>query len=176
VRKRTAPAGFVDPAVFIDSLTAQMDSDAIYVADVGQNQIWSCGYARIKSGNFLTSGGMGTMGYAIPAAMGAAAAMPQRQVVAVCGDGSFQMSFMELATLKQHGINIKVIVIKNGCLGLVREFQHFSYNRNYAMVDLSGSPELSLIAKAMALLSDAYQTWILLKIPYPIFWNCPERH
>ena len=139
---------FVDPAKFIDMLSDKMDEDAIYVADVGQNQMWSCGYHKVKSGQFLTSGGMGTMGYSIPAAMGAKKGCPNRQVIAVCGDGSFQMSMNELATLRQHDIPFKIVVFHNGYLGLVREYQHKTYDGNYSVVDLSGSPDLSLISQA----------------------------
>ncbi|MDR0948930.1 MAG: biosynthetic-type acetolactate synthase large subunit [Lachnospiraceae bacterium] len=142
---------FVNPASLLRSLSLAMEEDAIYVADVGQNQIWSCRYHVVKKGRFLTSGGMGTMGYSIPAAMGAKIACPQRQVVAVCGDGSFQMSMMELATMRQHGIAIKIVVIQNGSLGMVREFQHFSYEDHYSVIDLSGSPDLSKIAEAYGL-------------------------
>jgi acetolactate synthase-1/2/3 large subunit len=91
---------------------------------------------------------MGTMGYSIPAAMGAKLADADRMVVAVCGDGSFQMSMMELATIKQHNIPIKIIVLKNGYLGMVRQYQHFTYKDNYSVVDLSGSPKLENIAAA----------------------------
>ena len=119
---------YVDPAGFITMLSDKMEEDGIYVADVGQNQIWSCGYHIVKKGRFLTSGGMGTMGYSIPAAMGAKLARPERQVVAVCGDGSFQMSMMELATMRQHDVAVKIIVLKNNYLGMVREFQHYTYN------------------------------------------------
>ncbi|MCH5281719.1 MAG: biosynthetic-type acetolactate synthase large subunit [Lachnospiraceae bacterium] len=146
--KREEHKGFVDPAEFITKLSEKMEDHGVYVADVGQNQIWSCGYHIVKKGHFLTSGGMGTMGYSIPAAMGAKYALPDRQVVAVCGDGSFQMSFMELATMRQHGINSKVIVLKNNYLGMVREYQHYTYKDNYSVVDLSGSPDLEMIAKA----------------------------
>ena len=146
--KRKEHPGFVDPAEFITMHSGKMDDDAIYVADVGQNQIWSCGYHIVKKGRFLTSGGMGTMGYSIPAAMGAKYALKDKQVIAVCGDGSFQMSFMELATMKQHGIKSKVIVLKNNYLGMVREYQHYTYRDNYSVVDLSGSPDLSKIAEA----------------------------
>ncbi len=139
---------YVDPGEFIRRLTDKMDDDAIYVADVGQNQIWSCAYATVRNGRFLTSGGMGTMGYSIPAAMGAKYALPDRQVVAVCGDGSFQMSMMELATMRQHNIQGKIIVMCNGYLGMVREYQHYTYKDNYSVVDLSGSPDLSKIAEA----------------------------
>ncbi len=145
-----APAaeGFVDPEAFIRALSKAMDDDAIYVADVGQNQIWSCAYHIVKNGRFLTSGGMGTMGYSIPAALGGKIAAPKRQVVAVIGDGAFQMSMMELATMRQYGVKVKIVVMNNGYLGMVREHQHNAYNDNYSMVKLEGDPDLSLISAA----------------------------
>jgi thiamine pyrophosphate-dependent acetolactate synthase large subunit-like protein len=91
---------------------------------------------------------MGTMGYSIPAAMGAKYQCPEKEVVAVCGDGSFQMSMMELATMRQHGIRSKVIVLRNNYLGMVRQYQHFTYEDHYSVVDLTGSPDLSKIAAA----------------------------
>lgn len=139
---------FVDPSAFIRMLSEKMDQDAIYVADVGQNQMWSCGYHVVKEGQFLTSGGMGTMGYSIPAAMGAKKAAPDKQVIAVCGDGSFQMSMMELASMQQHHIPFKIIVFHNGYLGLVREYQDQTYKGHYSVVDLSGSPDLGKLASA----------------------------
>lgn len=145
---RTPNPEFVDPESFITELSEQMDDDAVYVADVGQNQIFSCKYHIVKNGRFLTSGGMGTMGYSIPAAVGAKCGSPEKQVIAVCGDGSFQMSFMELATMKQHDIRAKIIVFKNNYLGMVRQYQHFTYKDNYSVVDLDGSPNLEMIAKA----------------------------
>ncbi|MGN0402786.1 MAG: biosynthetic-type acetolactate synthase large subunit [Acetatifactor sp.] len=146
--KRNPSPDYVDPAEFIKKLSLKMKDDAVYVADVGQNQIWSCGYAMIREGKFLTSGGMGTMGYSIPAALGAKTAVPGRQVVAVCGDGSFQMSMMELATMRQHNIPVKIVVLKNNYLGMVREYQHYTYKDNYSVVDLSGSPDLEKLAQA----------------------------
>ncbi len=146
--KRVANPDFIDPAEFIRKLTDRMETDGIYVADVGQNQIWSCRNCIVRDGRFLTSGGMGTMGYSIPAAMGAKLAQPDKQVVAVCGDGSFQMSMMELATMRQHNVPVKIIVIANGYLGMVREFQKNTYNARYSVVDLSGSPDLSKLAEA----------------------------
>lgn len=139
---------YVDPAGFITMLSEKMEEDGIYVADVGQNQIWSCGYHIVKKGRFLTSGGMGTMGYSIPAAMGAKLAAPGRQVIAVCGDGSFQMSMMELATMRQHHVPVKIIVLKNNYLGMVREYQHYTYKDHYSVVDLSGSPDLEKLSSA----------------------------
>ena len=147
-KKRKINPDYVDPAAFISMLSEAMEEDAIYVADVGQNQIWSCGYHIVKNGRFLTTGGMGTMGYSIPAAMGAKLACPDRQVVAVCGDGSFQMSMMELATMRQFKVPVKIIVLKNNCLGMVRQYQHFTYQDHYSVVDLSGSPDLEKLAMA----------------------------
>lgn len=148
--RRPNPA-YVDPAAFISMLSREMDDDAVYVADVGQNQIWSCGYHIVKKGRFLTTGGMGTMGYSIPAAMGAKLADKKRQVVAVCGDGSFQMSMMELATMRQFGVPVKIVVLKNNYLGMVREFQHYNYKDNYSVVDLSGSPDLEKLSEAFGI-------------------------
>ena len=139
---------YVDPAIFISALSEKLKDDAIYVADVGQNQMWSAGYHIVKQGRFLTSGGMGTMGYSIPCALGAREANKNAQIVAVCGDGSFQMSMMELATMQQHNIPVKIIIFHNGYLGLVREYQYNTYNGNYSVVDLSCSPKFELISKA----------------------------
>ncbi|MBQ9488770.1 MAG: acetolactate synthase, large subunit, biosynthetic type, partial [Lachnospiraceae bacterium] len=133
---------------FITMLSEKMQDNGVYVADVGQNQIWSCAYHIVKNGRFMTSGGMGTMGYSIPAAMGAKLAAPDRQVIAVCGDGSFQMSMMELATMRQHNVPVKIIVIKNNYLGMVRQYQHFTYKDHYSVVDLSGSPDLEKLVSA----------------------------
>lgn len=146
--KRKPNPDYVDPAAFITMLSEKMQENGVYVADVGQNQIWSCAYHIVRKGRFMTSGGMGTMGYSIPAAMGAKLASPDRQVLAVCGDGSFQMSMMELATMRQHNIPVKIIVLKNNYLGMVREYQHYTYKDHYSVVDLSGSPDLEKLAGA----------------------------
>ena len=89
---------------------------------------------------FLTTGGMGTMGYALPAAIGARLAAPGRQVVAVCGDGAFQMEMMELATANQHGVTVKLVVMNNQMLGMVREIQHDGYGGRETAVALGGGP------------------------------------
>ncbi|MBD5488188.1 MAG: biosynthetic-type acetolactate synthase large subunit [Lachnospiraceae bacterium] len=147
-RVRKPNPEYVDPAEFIRMLSEAMEDDAVYVADVGQNQIWSCNNHIVKNGRFLTTGGMGTMGYSIPAAMGAKLADREKQVVAVCGDGSFQMSMMELATMRQFDVPVKIIVLKNNYLGMVREYQHYTYKDNYSVVDLSGSPDLEKLSSA----------------------------
>lgn len=146
--RRNPNPGYVDPQKFIETMCRKMDDNGVYVADVGQNQIWSCRYSVTKNGRFLTSGGMGTMGYSIPAALGVKAAHPRTQVVAVCGDGSFQMSMMELATMVANKIGTKIVVFNNKVLGMVREYEHYKYNDNLAMVDLSGTPDLSKLADA----------------------------
>ena len=145
----------VHPEYFLEELNKQLNQDAVYVADVGQNQLWSCANYQMKEGHFLTSGGMGTMGYSTPAAIGAYLADSKKQVVAVMGDGSFQMSMMELATMKQYNIPIKLIVFHNGGLGLVHQYQHKTYHDRFTMVDLTGNPDLSILAKAYGLSYDA---------------------
>ncbi|MBQ6636845.1 MAG: biosynthetic-type acetolactate synthase large subunit [Lachnospiraceae bacterium] len=138
----------VNPVEFIRELSLSMEQNAVYVADVGQNQMWSCSNYVARGGRFMTSGGMGTMGYALPAAMGAKVAAPDRQVVAVCGDGGFQMTMQELATITQYGIPVKLVILKNTVLGLVRQYQHYNYKDRYSVIDLGSKPDLSLIAQA----------------------------
>ena len=145
---RKPDPAFVDPAEFVRRLSEKMEQDAVYVADVGQNQIWSCRNCKIREGSFLTSGGMGTMGYSIPAAMGAKLGAPGRQVVAVCGDGSFQMSMMEFATMRQYQVPVKIVVIANQYLGMVREYQQNTYKGRYSVVELGGGPDLEKLAQA----------------------------
>lgn len=144
---KQAKPGFVNPRAFVRMLCEKLPPRSIYVADVGQNQIWSANNFR-GNGRFLTTGGMGTMGYSVPAAVGAKVADPERCVVAVCGDGSFQMSMNELATMRQHGIPVKIVIMRNGLLGMVCSIQRSAYcGREYA-VDLSGSPDFGMIAAA----------------------------
>lgn len=148
VDRRTFHEGYINPCLFVEHLTERMDENAIYVADVGQNQLWSADNYVMKQGRFLTTGGFGTMGYSIPAALGAKMAAPDRQVIAVCGDGSFQMSMMELATMVQYGVKIKIIIMKNGYLGLVREYQSNNYNQRYIAVQLGDIPDFEKLALA----------------------------
>ena len=151
----------VNPHYFLRELNLALQDDAIYVADVGQNQLWSCKHYKMKEGRFLTSGGMGTMGYSLPAAIGAYFAekenacledkKKEKEIIAVMGDGAFQMSLMELASLRQYGVRVKLIVFHNGVLGLVRQYQKTVYKEHYSMIDLSGNPDLSLLSKAYGL-------------------------
>ena len=138
----------VNPMLLVHLLSAKMDDDAIYVADVGQNQLWSADSYIMKHGRFLTTGGMGTMGYSIPAAIGAKMCCPDRQVVAVCGDGSFQMSMCELGTIAANELPLKILIVKNHFLGLVREYQEKTYHSHYKAVELSDFPKQEGIARA----------------------------
>lgn len=140
--------GYVEPCSFIREFSKLLQSKAIWVADVGQNQIWSANYFVTTAGRFLTTGGMGTMGYSIPAAVGAKMARPTRQVVAVCGDGSFQMSMNELATIAQNHIGVKIIVMRNTRLGMVRELQDNLYGGRHSGTILDDIPNINKIAEA----------------------------
>lgn len=140
--------GFVEPRTLMSHLSAMFRSKAILVADVGQNQIWCANNFRIREGRFLTTGGMGTMGYSIPAAVGAKFARPDRDVIAVCGDGSFQMGMNELATIAGNNLNIKIIIMKNTRLGMVRELQDKNYGGRHSATILQGDPDFLGIARA----------------------------
>ena len=144
--------GFVNPKYFLNVLSEKTNSDVYLSTEVGQNQIWCANNFNFKTPrSLLTSGGFGTMGYSIPAAIGVRAALPDTQIVAVCGDGSFQMSLMELATMRQWDLPIKFVIMRNGYLGLVREYQHHTYHDRYSGVSLDGSPDFEKIAEAYGL-------------------------
>ncbi len=145
----------IDPKAFLRMLSEQLPDNTVCVADVGQNQIWSCNHFGIREGGrFLTTGGMGTMGYSLPCGIGAKMADPSREVVVVCGDGSFQMQFMELATMMQEGITVKVVVMCNTRLGMVRELQTKFYGDRQIAVHLDGSPDFAALARAYGITSD----------------------
>ncbi len=148
LRRRELPKGCVDPETVIRSLSSHMKKDAVLTVDVGQNQIWACSYYQVRDGSFLTSGGMGTMGYAVPAAMGAKLAFPKKEVVAVCGDAGFQMTMMELGTMHQYGVPAKVLIFKNNTLGMVYQYQKLRYDRRYFGTSIDDTPDFSAIAKA----------------------------
>ncbi len=148
LRRKELPEGCVDPETVIRLLSDYMSKDAVLTVDVGQNQIWACRYYRVKDGSFLTSGGMGTMGYAVPAAMGAKLAFPKKEVVAVCGDAAFQMSMMELGTMHQYGVPAKVVIFKNNTLGMVYQYQKIHFNKRYFGTNIDDTPEFPAIAKA----------------------------
>ena len=137
---------YVNPKEFFLRLSEKAPDNAVLTADVGQNQIWAANYYKVKRGRFLTSGGMGTMGYAIPAAAGVQTADPSRTVMAVCGDGGFQMSMMELGTIAYYKLPVKIIVLNNHFLGMVKELQDRGFGRRETAVELGDKPDIAALA------------------------------
>jgi len=132
----------------IDALNDLTKGDAVIVTDVGQHQMVACRYAKFtKSKSNVTSGGLGTMGFALPAAIGAKYGAPGRTVIAIIGDGGFQMTLQELGTIMQFGAAVKIIILNNRFLGMVRQWQELFNSRRYSFVDIQ-SPDFVMIAKA----------------------------
>ncbi|MCC7379977.1 MAG: acetolactate synthase large subunit, partial [Chitinophagaceae bacterium] len=122
--------------------------EAVIVTDVGQHQMVACRYAKFnQSKSNITSGGLGTMGFALPAAIGAKYGAPQRTVVAVIGDGGFQMTLQELGTIMQFDIDIKILILNNQFLGMVRQWQELFHQRRYSFTDIT-SPDFVQLARA----------------------------
>ena len=147
-RTYPAKAGFVFPGRLLRLLGRRLDPNTAVCVDVGQNQIWACKHLWLRGGRFLTSGGLGTMGYALPAAVGVQVADPGRQTVVVCGDGSFQMAMNELAAVRAKGLRLKIVLLVNGVLGLVNEIQNTAPYHGAFGVALEGSPDFGTIAAA----------------------------
>ena len=143
--------GSVFPGTVMRMLGARLEDDAVVCADVGQNQIFTCKYLPQKQGRLLTSGGLGTMGYALPAGVGVKVAQPGRQTVVVCGDGSFQMAMNELAAVRQANMDLKILLFQNNTLGLVHQIQSRAPYHGPFGVDLDGSPDFETIAAAYAI-------------------------
>ena len=142
--------GLAQPTIrFIDELFHQLPADSTVVVDVGQHQMWAAQRYRSNSArSFITSGGLGAMGFALPAAIGVQLANPDKTVVSISGDGGFQMNIQELATVKRLGLPIKMVVVDNKYLGMVRQWQELFYQRNYAETDMSDNPNFVAIAYA----------------------------
>ncbi len=122
----------ISPQVIIQKINESFD-DCIIVTDVGQHQMWTTQFIELNENKrLITSGGLGTMGFGLPAAIGAQLGNPNKRVVCICGDGGFQMNIQEMATAVQHELPITIIVINNSFLGMVRELQHFFYDKNYS--------------------------------------------
>ena len=143
---------FFDPIRIIKTMGEIADDDAIITTDVGQHQMWVAQtYPFNRPRTFLTSGGLGTMGFGLPAAIGAGLAYPERQIICFAGDGSFYMNIQELATLAELNLNITVIIMNNGHLGLVRQQQEMFYNKNYIASRFSSNPDFAAIAQGFGI-------------------------
>ena len=138
----------INPAEFIEKLTSRLPDGCTLCADVGRNQMWSARHFMCDNGRFLTSGGMGTMGYSIPAAIGAKLANKNAFTVAVCGDGAFQMAMNELATVVQSNVDIKIVIMNNHCLGLINELYDQNGDNDRTCTDLGRCPDYKKIAEA----------------------------
>jgi acetolactate synthase-1/2/3 large subunit len=149
-RAELDPRGLAQPTMrFLDELFSRLPADNVVIADVGQHQMWAAQRYRSSSPRgFITSGGLGAMGFALPAAVGVQLAKPETCVLCVSGDGGFQMNIQELATVHRLGLPIKMVIVDNKYLGMVRQWQQLFYERNYAETDLSDNPDFVEIAKA----------------------------
>ncbi|HET7207578.1 MAG TPA: biosynthetic-type acetolactate synthase large subunit [Terriglobales bacterium] len=149
-RAEVETKGLAQPAIqFLDNLFRQIPQDGFVVADVGQHQMWAAQRYRSKfPRGFITSGGLGAMGFALPAAIGVQLANPEASVLCISGDGGFQMNIQELATVHRLQLPIKMVVIDNKYLGMVRQWQQLFYQRNYAETDMSDNPNFVAIAYA----------------------------
>ncbi|SDJ65380.1 acetolactate synthase, large subunit [Nonomuraea maritima] len=147
-----APEGSLSPQYVMERLSSIVGPDAYYVAGVGQHQMWASQFIDYENpGTFINSGGLGTMGFAVPAAMGAKMGRPDATVWAIDGDGCFQMTNQELATCTLEGVPIKIAVINNGNLGMVRQWQTLFYEERYSNVDLQTTrriPDFVKLAEA----------------------------
>ncbi len=141
--------GVIMPQAVIEELNRLTGGEAIVTSDVGQHQMWVAQYYGFRRPRqWLNSGGLGTMGYGFPAAIGAAKAHPDETVVCVTGDGSFQMCIQEMATAVQEKVDVKVVVINNNYLGMVRQWQELFYSRTYSEVGLEWLPDFVKLAEA----------------------------
>jgi acetolactate synthase-1/2/3 large subunit len=141
--------GNLKPQHVIEMIYETTDGEAIITTDVGQHQMWSAQYYKFEhQRSFISSGGLGTMGFGFPAAIGAQLAHPERMVVSISGDGGFQMNLQELAVVAGHNIPVKVVIINNKVLGMVRQWQELFYDNRYSQIDLTHSPDFVKLAEA----------------------------
>ena len=135
-------------AEVLEALNELTNGDAVIVTDVGQHQMVACRYAKFnQTRSNITSGGLGTMGFGLPAAIGAKYGAPDRTVVAIAGDGGFQMTLQELGTIMQYDIDVKILILNNEFLGMVRQWQELFNDRRYSSVNIT-SPNFVALAGA----------------------------
>ena len=139
----------IKPQNVIETLYKLTKGDAIITTEVGQNQMWTAQFFHFDNPNtFISSGGLGTMGFGLPAAIGVKCAFPDKQVVDIAGDGSIQMNIQELATAAQYKINVKIVLLNNGYLGMVRQWQELFYEKRYSHTDMTYAPDFVKLAEA----------------------------
>jgi acetolactate synthase-1/2/3 large subunit len=139
----------IKPQYVIEKLFDLTGGDAIITTEVGQNQMWAAQYYHFDApGHFITSGGLGCMGFGLPAAIGAQVACPDKTVVDVAGDGSIQMNIQEMATAVQHCLPVKIVILNNGYLGMVRQWQELFYDKHYACTQMTHTPDFVKLAEA----------------------------
>jgi len=139
----------IKPQYVVEKLHELTGGEAIISTEVGQNQMWAAQFYHFNHpGSFLTSGGLGVMGYGFPAAIGAQMAAPDRTVIDVAGDGSIQMNIQELATARQYGCPVKIAILNNGYLGMVRQWQELFFDKNYSATPLDVAPDFVALAQA----------------------------
>ncbi len=156
--KNTKPLSYkqgdsIKPQHVIERLYELTKGKAIITTEVGQNQMWAAQYYHFDRPNcFVTSGGLGCMGFGLPAAIGAQVACPNRTVVDIAGDGSIQMNIQELATAAQYGLPVKVVILNNRYLGMVRQWQELFYGKRYVATDIELAPDFARLAEAYGVL------------------------
>ncbi len=142
-------SGSIKPQYVVEKLHELTGGEAIITTEVGQNQMWAAQFYKFDAARrFVTSGGLGTMGYGLPAAIGAQLAFPDKTVIDIAGDGSIQMNIQELATARQYNLPVKVAILNNNYLGMVRQWQELFYNRRYAATAMDVLPDFVDLAKA----------------------------
>ena len=152
--KKTAPLAYdqkdvIKPQFVIEKLYELTEGEAIITTEVGQNQMWAAQYYHFSQpGRFISSGGLGTMGFGLPAAVGAQAGMPDKIVVDIAGDGSIQMNIQEMATAIQYGLPVKIVILNNGFLGMVRQWQQLFYDKCYSSTKFQHTPDFVKLAEA----------------------------
>jgi len=148
------------PQYLIELANKYFPEDTIVVSDVGQNQMWTAQFYKFKKPRtFLTTGGLGTMGFGLPAAIGAKIGNPDKQVLVISGDGGFQMNIQELMTIKRYNLNVKILIVDNSYLGMVKQWQELFYNKRYSATPFTDNPDFSKIAEIIGIKSKTLKDW-----------------
>jgi acetolactate synthase-1/2/3 large subunit len=163
----------IPPTALLDEVLSMIGPDAIVTTDVGQHQMWAAQRVRCNDPKkWITSGGAGTMGYGMPSAMGAQMACPDQRVLAICGDGGFQMTMAELATVARCKLPLKILIMDNKFLGMVRQWQELFFDNRYSAVDLSDNPDFAALARVYGLQAFTLDHVDEMSSTLKAWWNC----